>query len=327
MSDSFSKIPSSNIFKKNDPQDLRFGDLTKQLQLSEILNLDPLKVNAVIMGYPDDEGIKINGGRLGSAEGPKQIRKHFYKMTPSPFSQEKPISIIDGGDLNISNTPSLKNRHDQVFDIISKLLQKEFKVCTLGGGHDYGFPDFSAFSKVCLDKKKRPIIINFDAHLDVRPYVDQPHSGNPFSQLLIKYGKGIDFLAVGIQEWCNSRVHLNWFLKNQGQVLSLNQILNHSLGLLGCLEEKLDSLYEKNHSLGLSICMDGFSSAFSPGASQVFPVGLEPQDFIRAFRMLCSKYKPKFISIYETSPPFDYDDRTSKMASVIMHQWLTLLSD
>jgi formiminoglutamase len=72
------------FFSKNDPQDIRLGDLAKAASFNSPINSD-----LSIWGYPDDEGIFLNGGRPGAHKAPEQIRKFFYKMTPHTDLQKK----------------------------------------------------------------------------------------------------------------------------------------------------------------------------------------------------------------------------------------------
>src|SRR5437762_11458331 len=37
---------------------------------------------AVLVGFPQDEGVRRNQGRPGAAEAPREIRHHLYRLTP-----------------------------------------------------------------------------------------------------------------------------------------------------------------------------------------------------------------------------------------------------
>ena len=63
--------------------------------------IQPKEYDWVLCGYPDDEGIKNNGGRPGSAEGPKGFRQVFYKMTPHLLKSQDDVK--DHGDLIMEN--------------------------------------------------------------------------------------------------------------------------------------------------------------------------------------------------------------------------------
>jgi formiminoglutamase len=283
------------------------------------LRADSVVKNAVVLrGYPDDEGIKLNGGRPGAKAAPEHIRKILFKMTPS-LSGAQPV-IWDAGDLEI--TGDLNSRHSLAEIEVKKLLEKEARVVTMGGGHDYGYPDFAAFCDFCLARGKKPFIINFDAHLDVRPDEKGAHSGTPFYKLLKKYSSEIDFFEVGIQDWCNSKFHLEWALEKGAHVVTFEEIMSSQEDLESLLSRKILSQFTRDHELALSLDIDGLPSGTAPGASQVFPVGLEPRSLLNFWRTMSSRFSPKLMGVYEVSPAFDLDDRTSRLGALFIHQFI-----
>ncbi|MGE3757963.1 MAG: hypothetical protein AB7H97_09410, partial [Pseudobdellovibrionaceae bacterium] len=52
-------VDLSLFFARNDNQDVRLGDWAR--------NSESFKRSFSILGYPDDEGVKLNGGRVGAA--------------------------------------------------------------------------------------------------------------------------------------------------------------------------------------------------------------------------------------------------------------------
>jgi len=70
---------SKGRFKPYNFVENKKADLTLQSLASKVKNPD-----VKIFGYPDDEGIFLNGGKLGAAHGPASIRNALYKMTPTP---------------------------------------------------------------------------------------------------------------------------------------------------------------------------------------------------------------------------------------------------
>ena len=108
----FTPVDGSLFFSRNDPNDPRLGDLAKGLpglesaaQLKASLEELSRTVNPsslfVLAGYPDDEGIRINGGRLGAMLAPTAVRKPLYKMTPSLLAESAGPTLVDLGDLNL----------------------------------------------------------------------------------------------------------------------------------------------------------------------------------------------------------------------------------
>jgi formiminoglutamase len=307
--------PVEKFFTKNDPEDPRLGDYAKSLSensQSKDLQLDSDSI--VIVGYPDDEGIANNGGRIGAKEAPQKIREFFYKMTPHLLKSHTP-KIIDAGDLKLES--SLEERHQHAQSNLENIL-RHARAITLGGGHDYGYPDGAAFLEVFTEK---PLIINFDAHLDVRPHKDKITSGTPFYRLLTKY-TDFDFAEIGIQSQCNSRHHLKWAQEHNAKVLSFDEIQYSGESQSAVILRFLEPFMLKKRACFISIDIDGCSSAYAPGCSQSFATGFDPANFFTVFNVLCERLDVKLLGIYEVSPPLDPDNRTSKLAAQIISESL-----
>lgn len=284
-------------------------------RLSSFLTQNSTEAGVHIRGYPDDEGIRLNGGRPGAALGPDQIRTCFYKMTPPLTSKKIPL-IWDGGNLELDS--DLKSRHQQAQSQAFQSYQNKKFVITLGGGHDYGYPDAAAFLSAYKNSKKKPVVINFDAHLDVRPLDQGPTSGTPFFRLLKESANDLHFFEVGIQNHCNAKNHFAWAVKHKAQIIEQEKIAQKSL--YQCLLPKL--LRFKGHPTFLSVDIDGFTSSEAPGCSQSWPVGFTTQDFLKALKAIFQKLDVKGLGIYEVSPPLDVGNLTSRLAALIVYHSL-----
>lgn len=326
-------LKTENVFtSRNDPEDKRLGDFCKFLEIKNLSDIKAVnkKRTVALWGNPDDQGISMNGGRPGAALAPNQIRKSFYKMTP-PFNSEN-LEIIDFG--NLDQSKQLSAKHHEAQAIATAAGQNSISWIALGGGHDYGYPDAAGFleglklknkspKKTKSSKKEKnlkPVIINFDAHLDVRPTNKGHHSGTPFRRLLEKYKNEFIFLEVGIQPQCNSPHHKKWAIEQKTKIIDYFDIQNK--GLLKSLKEELKKY--KNHPCFISLDMDVFSSDVAPGCSQSWAYGLEQKEFFESFRWLLNHLDIQAMGIYEVSPPLDHDDRTSKLAALIMYHFLFL---
>ncbi len=304
------------FFRKDDPQDPRLGEMVSTKIEKSHLNSSC----TVILGYPDDEGVSLNGGRVGAKGGPDSIRTVFYKMTPSLNSRPN-VAIIDGGNISLEN--DLNARHKNAEIAVKEILDSGSRVVSLGGGHDYGYSDLAAFCQWAQENKKIPFILNFDAHLDVRADTNGSTSGTSFFRLLNKYPK-TKFAEVGIQDWCNSKSHVNWLKEKRASVYTLDEIFNHKRGFQDFLLNKVLKDFDKRkHTLAVSIDIDGFSSKDCPGASQVFPLGLSVEDFYRTWSSkIVPDFKPALVGIYEVNPTYDIDQRTAKVAAILMHSFV-----
>lgn len=311
--------PQEVFSSRNNPADLRLGDLTNFFPSSLTTDFSPLSrisEKFVLMGYPDDEGIKMNHGRSGASEAPHGIRQVFYKMTPhlnKNLSQDNILCDIG----NIDTLPKLSDRHDHAKKILFSLYQNQKFPITLGGGHDYGYPDTAAFLEKFKSSKNKPLVINFDAHLDVRPSDQGFHSGTPFHRILEEFSTNeFDFLEAGLQPHCNSQEHFRYLKSKRAEALMWNQCdLNHLKTATKTLGNSLEP-----RPCFISLDIDVFHSSEAPGCSQSWPLGLQLAQFLPLLNELIENFDVKGLGIYEVSPPLDVNLNTQRLAAVILHQ-------
>ncbi len=313
------KIPlipiSPNLFfSKNDPEDPRLGDLFKHLNLAQA-SLQP--DDLVIVGYPDDDGIRLNGGRPGAAEAPKLIRQFLYKMTLANRSKNR---FFDIGDLELKT--DLGERHRLAQAVQYQLQQKNVRTVSLGGGHDYGYSDASGFVKAALERQpnEKPVVINFDAHLDVRPTHNGFNSGTPFYRLLSEYGSKIEFAEIGLQPQCNSLFHREWAIKNGAELFDFKDI--HAGKIQGLLSKPFFQKIKKTTPVYISFDIDCLSSSEAGGCSQSWATGLTVQECLDFLTPLYQNSNTRGFGLYEVSPPLDQDFKTSKTAALLIYHFL-----
>lgn len=336
----------SLLFSLQDPHDLRWGDLTQlqaptQNHSSSIQNAQDIHKPLGLWGYSDDLGISLNGGRIGAALAPDFIRKYFYRLTPPSYNfadsnltqSNKAAHSIDSKSqlIDYGNWLS-RNNLQETIHALTPLLTDKLKThsafITLGGGHDYGAVDGAAFLNYSLSSTSKlnsknnslktslkPMVLNFDAHLDVRPWKSGLNSGTPFSWLLDHYPDQFEFIEVGIQKQCSSPHHHNW-LKEKGATIVTRDYI-HQVGLLNALKQILAGT-STNQKCFVSFDMDVFSQDIAPGCSQSWSVGLSYGEVQSALNWLYSNKSVSLLGIYEVSPPLDVDHRTSKLAACLM---------
>ncbi len=306
---------SSLFFTKNDPDDKRLGDCVLPLGTGPLTALPPSDM--VLWGYPDHEGIVLNGGREGAAFAPTLIRKVFYKMTPHVQQMTLP-HLLDGGDIPLSIP--LAQRHDQGAARAQNLTSMKRTWASLGGGHDYGYADGAGFLRAQIANGQRPVVLNFDAHLDVRPADQNLNSGTPFRRLLTEFPNQFEFIEMGLQPHCNSRQHWNWAVSQGAHLISLAEAQAH--GLAACLKKVLTPFLGR--PIWVSLDIDAITSNEAPGCSQSWTTGLKTDDLISGFEWMMSQMDWRSFSIYEVSPPLDSDLRTVKLAALFLHHFLSL---
>lgn len=312
------------MFEPVNIEDLNLKTTKSDTRLLSYLSNTIENSHFVIAGYPDDEGIKNNGGRPGARLAPNLIREFLFKMTPPAFNPTTSlINIYDMGNLKLDQELGL--RHESAITDLTQVLLQNKSLISFGGGHDYGYVDGQSFLNFCHKTKLSPLVINFDAHLDVRPMDKGITSGTPFFRLLSE--QKFDFFEIGLQEQCNSKAHLKWLTENGGKYLSLNELYSQNTEQSAFINfEKFENLFSKiknpKRPCYVSVDIDAFSNAFAPGCSQSFATGLEPHGFFKMFNYLLQNFEVKVLGLYEVSPPLDFDNHTSKLASLIAYKYI-----
>ncbi len=300
------------LYKRNERDDVRFGELaeTDRRKLGR-------NHNAVIIGFPYDEGAVRNRGRAGSASGPDEIRKAFYKLTPTKsfVLNDASAGLFDAG--NIAKNLELEKAHTVLQESVSTFLRQGHSVIVLGGSNDMSYADFRA----CKSVFKNSGAINLDSHLDVRDLSNGINSGNPYKMLLDAGDlTGRNLAEYGIQEFVNSRGHLS-YAENQGiRLYTLTRIRSRKNS--ETFMEAYRAVSTATDRVYVSFDMDAVRSSDSPGVSAPTPNGLTAEDILECAYLAGSEEKTAMIDICELNPKYDIDGRTAKLAALIAANFL-----
>lgn len=299
------------FFSRNDQNDPRLGEIV--LSTREAYAAADL----VIVGCPQDEGVRRNNGRLGAAAAPDAIREQFYKLTT--FNIKK--KIVDLGNTIIGN--SLEETHETHFSVVKQLLEDKKRLIVLGGGNDISYPDGVAMAEVFGPEWW--IGVNVDSHLDVR-IADERNSGTPYRQLLDEQHLKPDyFYEVSYQTHLCSPIYYEYIRDVGVNRISLELLRSRSEADL----ELKESIKQKfiGHSSSLNTFfgfdMDAVRSSDAPGTSAPSPLGLRAGEFIQLVKYAASLANTKIIEFTEVNPNFDIDNRTSKLVAIGMHRFCT----
>lgn len=312
-------MPLKN-FKRTEKQLLFLSrDSQKDPRIGDILIQELTQKNIIIAGYPDDEGIANNHGRVGAKGAPDRIRHFLYRMTP-PVSGEELGPIFDIGNLEIQKI-ALKERHEHAKKAALQSLKSGHRWMALGGGHDYAYADGAALIEFAVEQKQKPLIINFDAHLDVRPIESNINSGTAFQRLLSEY-TNFDLLEIGIQDHCNSKTHMEWLKSKGGKVLLNEEILCSNDSPVVTILKFIEPWIAKRRLTFVSMDIDVFTTSQAPGCSQSWPLGLQSHDVFKVLEVIRTRMDVRALGIYEVSPVLDVADMTAKLAAQIAYQFL-----
>jgi len=306
---STSRPRSELFFNRNDKNDPRLGEIVGREER------DYKVADIVILGCPQDEGVRRNNGRAGAADAPDAIRDQFYRLTPFNIKRR----LFDLGNVDVSG--SLEEIHDRQTGVVKKVLADGKRLIILGGGNDISYADGRAIAEVFGPEWW--IGVNIDSHLDVR-IAEQRNSGTPYRQLLEeKLLLPTYFYEAGYQTHYCSPIYYDYIRELGVNRISLELLRSRSEADM----ELKESIKQKfiGHSSSLNTFfgfdMDAVRMADAPGTSAPSPLGLKALEFIQLVKYAASLANTKIIEFTEVNPKFDQDNRTTKLVAIAMHRF------
>jgi formiminoglutamase len=291
-------------------EDKRIASMVRDLDSFNVLHSGDI----VIIGIPQDIGVARNGGRIGASKAPFKIREYLGKLSIHGIVHF-PNEIYDIGNI-ICEGRTLEDIRVDHQEIIQRILETGAIPIILGGGHDIAFPN----AKALLDTHEHIGIINIDPHLDVRVKIDGlSHSGTPFREML-EYKKPDIFLEFGTQTFTASTHHREFVEELGGNITSYEHLrsVGNPSNEFG---EILKSMKHEELNIYVSFDMDAVSSAFAPGVSAPATIGFT-SDEITEMAYWAGAQQVRMIDIVEVNPEYDIDDRTSRLAALMIAQFI-----
>lgn len=310
MNESFQNLSPADdrvFFRKNDKNDVRLGELVPLTKYEES--------SIVIIGCPQDEGVKRNGGRAGAALAPDAVREQFYRLTPFGIHHR----ICDLGNVLLNG--SLEETHDNLTAVVKKVLEDGKKIIVLGGGNDISYADGRAMSEVF--GARNWLGVNIGATFDVCAG-EERSCGTTYRQLLEEKLIRPDYLyEIAYQPHLVSPVYYR-FLQNAGvNMVSVSQLRSRETADLELRELMRQKFVHHSESLTAFFAFDlqAVRSSDAPGTTEPSPIGLRSGEFLNLVQFAAKLVNTKIVEFTEINPNFDVDDRTTKLAAVAMHQF------
>lgn len=274
----------------------------------------------VLVGFPQDEGVRRNRGRPGAAAAPAAIRHWFYRLTPWNAVRAADLASLDLLDLgNVSCTGDLEESQRVLAEVIAAILTADAVPIVLGGGHETAYGHYLGYVRA-----RRPVaIINFDAHLDVRPLIDgRGHSGSPFRQALKHPNQplsGNRYAVLGAQPQSVSREHLH-YLQSKGGVIHWAEESRDRLEAV--FREECQRLAVDAGSVYVTLDSDVVCQADVPGVSAPNPLGLSGHDVAACAAAAGSNPAVSSFDLVELNPSFDRDGQSARWAAAVVWYFL-----
>lgn len=308
----------------DDYDSYRWHQVVRYIDLSDpdLKALPEGKTGFCFLGFCCDEGVKRNLGRPGTAKAPDSIRKEMANL---PCYFDKETKIFDAGNIYCDN--DLEEALEVLSDCVNSILSANLFPIVLGGGHEIAFGHYNGLLKYFKGKSNTKTgIINLDAHFDLRPYNKGLNSGSMFLKIADQC-KSVDrefsYFCLGTQRYGNTMgLFKTAESLNTGYILATDIKDTNIAKVFG----GISNFINKQNFIYMTICADVFSSAYAPGVSAPQPFGLHPETVLKLIKHIISSGKVVSCDIAEVSPRFDEDNRTSKLAAVVIFAIINTLS-
>ncbi|MEZ4669653.1 MAG: formimidoylglutamase [Anaerolineae bacterium] len=297
--------PNEDLFyQRHDVHDRRLGELVQSSEpYYEMADI-------VILGCPQDEGVRRNGGRVGAAQAPDEIRRCLYKLTINHLDH---LHVFDLGNTLIQ--PTLEETHAQHQQIVRQIIAHGKTLIVLGGGNDVSYPDCSGLVQAVGEV----LAFNVDSHYDVRADA-VPNSGTPYRQLL---DGGVilpdHFYEMCSQPFANSPLHTRYLQDKGSHIIPLKEV--RANGVSQTFQQCIDQAQPKAIFWGLD--MDVVGAADAPGVSAPNPLGLTSDELYQIAAVAGQYRQSRLLEISEVNPNYDIDQRTCRLAAVVIYSFLS----
>jgi formiminoglutamase len=294
----------------------------------------------VLLGIPEDIGVKANYGRGGAHTAWKPALDSFLSQQSNEFLNGKEVCVL--GHIFVedlmekSESLQAKNKTDmtqlrnlvsiideRVTEIITKIISCKKIPIIVGGGHNNSYPIIKGCS-LALDKKIN--VINCDPHTDFRS-LEGRHSGNGFSYAY-KEDYMNNYSVFCMHEQYNTASVLNDFTANNHHLyfsryedVFVRESKNYSDTLIQNIG------FVKNDVCGVEIDLDAITNVPSSAKTSS---GISPVQ-ARQYAYQCGKQlSALYFHIAEGAPILSHikaDNKTGKLIGYLIADFIKGVND
>jgi formiminoglutamase len=279
----------------------------------------------VLIGFPQDEGVRRNQGRPGAAEAPAAIRRWLYRLTPCDGSTGADLAqlrLLDLGDVKCD--ADLEASQEALAEVVAAVRRAGAVPIVLGGGHETALGHYLGQART----DKAIAILNLDAHLDLRPLREgRGHSGSPFRQA-IEHPQyplpGKRYVCLGAQPQAVSRDHLDYARQHGCVVCWAGEVRGR---LAKVFRWEYGSLDAEDCKIQVTLDADVVRSADVPAVSAPNPGGLDGVEVLESVREAGRLPAVVGFDVVEVCPPLDRDGQSARWAALAVWQFLAGLAE
>lgn len=275
---------------------VRDGETKLGQQFRTIDSLEALgqcPAHFVILGIPEDIGVRANHGMAGTAGFWEATVKALANVQSNVFLGGREMLLLGYFDIapfEDSDFAALSQRvseiDDMVYPVIEQIVRAGKVPIIVGGGHNNAYPILKGLSRA---KEKPMDAVNIDAHADLRA-TDGRHSGNAFSYA-IQDGYLSGYGIFGLHENYNNATVLSQIEKSDRiSCLYFDELIKTK----DRTSIWSDFIKPFDYQMGLEIDMDAIANSLSSAST---PTGFTLNDVRKM--LLCAKKKVAYLHIAE----------------------------
>lgn len=260
--------------------------------VSDLENLNASRARFVLLGIPEDIGVRANYGIAGASTAWHPALKSLLNIQSNRFLNGSELIVLGHFEFSEPQNNTVEDLQKKVSEIDNEVCACIIKIITagkipiiVGGGHNNAYPIIKALA---LAKKQAAEIINIDAHADLREPSGR-HSGNSFSYAL-REGYIARYGIFGLHQNYNNENILKQIEESEKikAVFFDNILLSDAAGTLW------NHFVNEFNTPGLEIDLDSIENILSSAAT---PSGFNLTE-IRKF-ILCSPKQFAYLHICE----------------------------
>jgi formiminoglutamase len=295
----------------------------------------------VIVGVPEDIGVKANSGRGGAGSCWFPFLDSFLNIQSNDFFSGEDVFIaghFDFADIeNLININAATNdekleayRHavnaidNEVEELIKLITQYKKLPVIIGGGHNNAYPAIKGAAKGLFKAGLLPLAqincINLDAHADYRP-LEGRHSGNAF-----RYADEDGYL----NKYCAIAIHENYLQQNVWIDMVNNPFIDCITYEDIFIHEKKNYIQAIAHATGftedsytgIDLDLDSIENVLS---SAYTPCGITPLQARQFMNFVATDSKVAYVHICEGATMLDngeVDNTTGKLVSYLVSDFI-----
>lgn len=314
MGPKFKRVADAQ-FNKDGTRSLPYGGIPTILDAPHQTTLDGLEV--ALIGVPMDLAVT---NRSGSRFGPRAVRtqervgpyNHVLDVVPT-----SDLKCADVGDVPLRSRFNLETCHEDILAYYRNVRELGIIPLSIGGDH--------SITGVILKgmAEGEPVgCIHIDAHADTSGEYEETrfHHGGPFRNAVLDNALDPErTIQIGIR---GSAEYL-WEFSYESGMTIVHAETFAKIGVEAVLKQALEVVGDK--PFYISIDVDAFDPAFTPGTGTPEVGGLYPREVQRLLRGLAG-LPVMGGDVVEIAPQYDPTSNTAQVGTQMAHEILSLIA-